>query len=168
MGFTVAGDFDREPQGAEYSGLVEVLATFSHRAVLMTRHHSSPGPADALLRRLGPWCIVTEERSQWPNTGLRPPNTQLVHEFHLSPEVIVALSTSVNRLYWGSGLPEDLAFLREDGSVVLFSTTHEEEAGLCLSDEERTLLEARCPWLATFVTWRAPTPAEYRVRQAGG
>jgi hypothetical protein len=87
----------------------------------------------------------------------------------LSPEVVLALGESVCRLYgWGGGLPEDLGFLREDGSIVLYSTTHEEEAGLCLSRPEKDLLEGACPWLADYVTWRVPTEAERRIRKAGG
>lgn len=168
MNFTVAGDFDREPQLDQYAGLVKILAAISHRALLMTRHYHVSGPTEAMLRRLGPSYLVREERSQWPNTQLRSPNTEIIHEFRLSPEVVLALSESVNRLYgWASGLPEDLAFLREDGSVVFFSTTHEEEAGLCLSRDEKDLLEAGCPWLADYVSWRVPTLEEQQLRQAG-
>jgi hypothetical protein len=169
MDFTVAGDFDREPQLDQYAGLVKILAAISHRALLITRHYHVLEPTEALLRRLGPSCIVREERSQWPNTRLHPPNTEIIHEFRLSSEVVLALSESVNRLYgWGGPLPEDLGFIREDGSVVLYSTTHEEEAGLCLSSAEKELLEGACPWLADYVTWRVPTEAERRIRKAGG
>jgi len=169
MDFAITGDFDREPQFDKYTGLVRTVATISHRAVLMTRHYNWFEPTEALLERLGPWCTVTEERSEWPNTTLRPPNTQTVHEFMLPPEVVLALGESVCGLYgWGGPLPEDLGFIREDGSVVLYSTTHEEEAGLCLSTAEKELLEGACPWLADHVTWRVPTEAERRIRKAGG
>jgi hypothetical protein len=38
-----------------------------------------PARADALLESLDPWCVVKEERSEWPNTTLREPNTEFVH-----------------------------------------------------------------------------------------
>jgi hypothetical protein len=166
--FFVAGDFEREPQSENYADLLRSLASLSYRALLITRHEAWSEQTETFLERLKPWSTVTEERSGWPNTSLRPPNTEVVHEFSLSPEVVLALSESVSGLYgWGSPLPEDLAFLREDGSVVLFSTTHEEEAGLCLAREERERLEVACRWIANYVTWREPSAEEQRMRLAG-
>jgi hypothetical protein len=168
MDLLIAGDFEREPRLATYVGLIRVIATISHRALVITRQYNVSSDTDALLERLRPWCWASEERSYWPNTVLREPNAELVHEFLLSTEVIGAITSFVDGLYeWRAPLPEDLALLREDGSVVLFSTAHEEEGGLCLSSDEKKLVETRCPAIAELVSWRVPTTKEQEMRRAG-
>lgn len=157
------GTFIREPRAEAYVGLISVLATMAHRALLVERVlHTHDGvvfggfspEGERLHLRIHPWCAVEEERSEWPGTQLWGGATALVREYALSSEVISALQTTVEGLYeWQGGLPEDLAFLRQDGEDMMFAISHENEAGVTLYPEERDRLLQECPSIASCIEW---------------
>jgi hypothetical protein len=159
----MAGTFVREPRAEIYRGLIGVLATMAQRALLVERiMHTQDGvifggfsPEGERLRlRLDPWCVVEEERSEWPGTRLLS-STVLVREYTLSTEVISALQTTVEGLYeWQGGLPEDLALLREGGADLMFATSHESDGAVTLHPEERDQLLRECPGIADCIEWR--------------
>jgi hypothetical protein len=107
---------------------------------------------ERLRLRLDPWCVVEEERSEWPGTS---GPTVMVREYALSSEVISALQTTVEGLYeWQNGLPEDLAFLRENGEDMMFGISHENDGALALHPRERDRLLRECPGIADCIEWR--------------
>ncbi|HEV3193735.1 MAG TPA: hypothetical protein VGY54_24690 [Polyangiaceae bacterium] len=151
------GTFIAEPRGEVYRGLISFLATTAHRALLVERVlHTQDGtvlggfsPEGEHLRvRLDPWCVVEEQRSEWPGTRLLR-STALVREYAPSAEVISALQTSVEGLYeWQGGLPEDLAFLREDGEAMMLAISHESDGCVVLYREEWDRLLQECSGIA--------------------
>jgi hypothetical protein len=157
------GTFIREPRAETYRGLISVLATMAHRALLAERIlHTHDGvvfggfspEGERLHLRIHPWCAVEEERSEWPGTQLLGGATALVREYALSSEVISALQTTVEGLFeWQSGLPEDLAFLREDGEAMMFAISHENDGGVALHPEERERLLRECPEITSCLEW---------------
>jgi hypothetical protein len=155
--------FVREPREKVYRALVATLGAMAHR-VLLVEHimHTDRGTifgglnpeGERILSSLLPSRVLEEERSAWPGTQLLN-STALVREFTCSPDVIATLQSSVEGLYeWQAGLPEDLAFLRENGEDMMFATSHEEEGGLNLNHEERDRLLRECPGIDECIEWR--------------
>jgi hypothetical protein len=159
----VEGTFAQEPRAGVYRRLISVLAPMAHRALLVERIlHTNDGvvfggfspEGERLHLRIHPWCAVEEERSEWPGTQLLGGATALVREYALSSEVISALQTTVEGLYeWQGGLPEDLAFLRENGEPMMFAISHENDGGVTLHPEERERLLRECPEIASCLEW---------------
>jgi hypothetical protein len=156
----IEGTFVREPRDEVYRGLVATLATMAHRALLVERvlhlndnkvmGNFSPD-GEQLRLRLDPWCIIEEQRSKWP--GTRGP-TVMVREYTLSSEVVSALQMTVGGLYeWQRGLPEDLAFLREDGEAMMFAISHESDGCVLLRPDERDRLLRECSGIASCIEW---------------
>jgi hypothetical protein len=54
-------------------------------------------------------------------------------------------------------LPEDLALLRDDGTVILGSICHEHDAYLELSDEEYEALATTIPEIAQIIRPKGPS-----------
>jgi hypothetical protein len=154
----IEGTFVREPRGETYRRLIAILATMADRALFIERIlHTHDGvvlggfsPEGERLRlRLDPWCIVEEERSEWPGTRLLGGATVLVREYTLSSEVILVLQTSVAGLYeWQGGLPEGLALLREGGADMMFGISHEDDGAVTLYPAEWDRLFRECPGIA--------------------
>jgi hypothetical protein len=75
--------------------------------------------------------------SEWPGTKLLP-GTASVYTFHLSPHFRNVFTQQASHLFdWVQpSLPEDPAFYRKDGSVLLGSVSHEQDAFIELSAAE--------------------------------
>jgi hypothetical protein len=159
----IYGTFIREPREDVYRALVAALGAMAHRVLLVERIlHTHDGTSlggldpkgERILSSLLPSRVIEEERSTWPGTRLLN-STALVREFTSSPDVIAALQSAVDGLYeWKAGLPEDLAFLRENGEDMMFAISHEEEAWLSLHREERDRLLRECPGINDCIEWR--------------
>lgn len=159
----ICGTFVREPREDVYRALVAALGAMAHRVLLVERIlHTHDGTilggldpeGERILSSLLPSRVIEEERSTWPGTQLLN-STALVREFTSSPHVIAALQSAVDGLYeWQAGLPEDLAFLRENGEDMMFAISHEEEAWLSLHREERDRLLRECPGINECIEWR--------------
>jgi hypothetical protein len=159
----IEGTFVQEPRAEVYRGLISVLAPMAHRVLLVERlQHTHDGVIFSGLTNAGerfrlaldPWCVVAEERSVWPGTTLLS-STALVREYTPSCEVISALRTTVEGLYeWQGGLPEDLAFLRENGGeAMMFVISHESDGCVVLRPEERDRLLQECPGIKNCIEW---------------
>jgi len=90
-----------------------------------------------VLQALSPHLLGVEQARVWPGTELSD-SLATRHLFHLDERSLGILGDSAAGLFeWvNPGLPEDLHFLRLDGSTVLGSVAQEEDAWLELSDEE--------------------------------
>lgn len=156
----IYGTFVREPREDVYRALVAVLGAMAHRVLLVERHDVTISgglhpEGERILSILLPSCVIEEERSAWPGTQLLN-STALVREYISSPDVVVALQSAVDGLYeWQGGLPEDLAFLRENGEDMMFAISHEEEGWLSLHHEERDRLLRECPGIDECIEWRS-------------
>lgn len=159
----IYGTFVREPRDDVYKALVAVLGAMAHRVLLVERTlHTHDGTifggirpeGERILSSLLPSLVIEEERPAWPGTRLLN-STALVREYVSSPDVIAAIQSAVDGLYeWQAGLPEDLAFLRENGEDLMFAISHEEEGWLSLHHEERDRLLRECPGIDDYIEWR--------------
>jgi hypothetical protein len=105
--------------------------------------------AQALLSELQLHGAAVRRVTEWPGTQLLQGEASLV-QLRTSSASAELVSHAAKSLYaWVQpNLPEDLAFLRLDGSPMLFVTAHECDAGLSLTAEEAQALD-RC-----FPDWR--------------
>jgi hypothetical protein len=149
----VYGDFVQEPRAQAYKCLIAVLATMAHRVLLVERDFMTD-PGKRFCSQLEAWCVSASRRSEWPGTQLMGGETAVVREFSPSSEVVSSLQTTVDGLYeWLGGLPEDLAFLREDGEAMMVAISHENDASIALRPAERDRLLRECPGIADCIDW---------------
>jgi hypothetical protein len=139
----------KEPVGALYRKLIEIAVSQSARAYLVTRLDNGELSARAMdaLALLKSERIECRASSEWPGTELLNGATATVSEYRCTPRLAEALSSLASGLYeWVEPeLPEDLGFLRTDGSPWLASIAHERDAFFVLSDAEAADLVQKEP-----------------------
>ncbi len=140
-------DVIEEPSGELLRRLISALAQHSSSVMMVLRDElglSETG--QALLTRLHPHLLKRERRSSWPGTTLLGEEATVLR-FALGTKVLEELLAASNSLFgWQQPeLPEDLALLRADETVVLGSISHEHDAYLDINDEEYQSLVATVP-----------------------
>jgi len=148
-----------EPRGLAYKELVSRSLRHADTLLLVTRHSIDIGPsALETLERLRPFTIGQHEASEWPGTRLFE-HTATLYTIRLLPEVAAIMTEKARGLFdWTQPwLPEDPCLLRPDGSPWLVTISHEKDAYLSLSSEERETLLAGSPNLASVLG--PPQPA---------
>lgn len=110
-----------------------------------------------LLNRLHPHLAEQRRSRSWPGTSLLRGEATVLR-YQLTAEVLEALLHASPGLYgWKQpDLPEDLAFLRGDGSVLLASISHEGDAILSVSDQEYDGLASRVTGLRGMLAVSGP------------
>ena len=139
---------ESEPVAEAYQRLLDLAGLFCARGLLVTRPGlgmSAEGRdlVSALLSFQG----NERSASEWPGTDLgRGSATVLSFEVH---DQSLALLRPAPGLYsWRQPhRPEDLCFLRADGSTWLASIAHESDAFLELEEAEVAIVRARAPEL---------------------
>ncbi len=108
-----------------------------------------------MMRRLGD--VVRRRGDAWPGTQLIGETAEIVT---IAPTRMVTevLADAAPGLYdWRQpALPEDLAFLRADGSVLLATITHERDAFMELAPHEAARAFDAVPWLRAHARPREP------------
>ncbi len=133
--------FAREPARAAYRSLIELAGVRCATCGLILRQWALPPRGGAVLSALAPFLLADEPVSAWPGTEMTMGYTCRQLRYRVSAELLKILSESVDGLYgWLRELPEDLHFLRADGSVWLQSTAHERLGLLWLTHAERSAL----------------------------
>ena len=142
------------PTGAEYESLVEFCCSASVEMILVVREPRTEG--DPSLRQtladLSPHLIRITQTSEWPGTILYEDEAD-VYRYRVSPSLQLELERMASSLFdWvHPDVPEDPCFFREDGSVLLVTTSHERDAYLLLTDDEYTTVKRRFPVLASLL-----------------
>ena len=138
-----------EPRGETYAALIRVVSARAKTFGLVVR----PGlgmsaAAEAALRRLEPFLLLSEEAMKWPGTFLID-ESATVFEYESTEITSVILSQLANGLYeWKQPeLPEDLFFRRGDRSTLLESIAHEETGSMYLDTEEFKAVTTKLPRL---------------------
>ena len=139
--FAILGDCS----GQTYVELLEFVAERSSLFYLVDQQNI-PISESAFLRSASTFIHETSSSSEWPGTKLlgfpgELPRQASIHYFAINPESIRLLSQTTDCLYgWLSSeqpcLPEDLGFIRADGTVVLATVSHEHIAWLELEESE--------------------------------
>jgi hypothetical protein len=139
----------REPRGAEYRSLVAALAWIATHALVVVRDDLwLDAGGEKLIDDLTAAGATPERADRWPGTALAG-TTATVLRAALDPRVRHLLSEAVEGLYdWQQpDRPEDLAFLRRDGTALLGSIAHEGDGFLVLDEDELARLSLTLPWL---------------------
>lgn len=131
-------DLIAEPKGEIYRILLKETGPLSQRIWLVMREGLGlDSKGQKVLQRLTPYQIRIFEASEWPGTTLLN-SVAKIHEYEFCNEALEVITEATHSLYgWKQpDLPEDIAFLRADGSTVLATIAHEKDAFMELSDEE--------------------------------
>lgn len=144
-------DILAEPRGAAYRALIRWCASRSSTALLVVRDGDAlRATAANMLNRLAPALRNAETTQEWPGTVLLSPNDfAAVYRYNLNPPMLDVLTSAVDGLYeWTEPRqPEDLCFLREDGTAILTTIAHERDAYLSLTPDEARALRQAVPEL---------------------
>ena len=139
----------REPKEVEYSGLLRTLSCFCQYALLVVHPRiplSSYGRET--LQELEQDIVIKEERQEWPGTRLYS-SSATVYLIRLTSSSLKTLCRKANRLYeWEQPLlPEDLCLMRNETEPMLVCISHERDAYLLLSEEEKQVIVSALPTL---------------------
>ena len=151
-------DVIQEPRGDVLQKLIRNLAQRASSVLMVVRDDPALSEAGrGLLARLQPELVEQKRRSSWPGTILST-SEATVFRFTPSRAVLDELERASDGLYgWQQpALPEDLALLRDDGTEILASICHENDAYLEITDEEFQVLTMAVPALAKIICVRAP------------
>ncbi len=143
----------REPKGDLYTYLLEAAGVYANYAQVVIRHTLSLSEKGRLaLRKLQPFLHSQEEAAEWPGTKLIG-STATIYRYYIEPSCIETLTESSNALYeWKQPeLPEDLCFLRADGSPWFGSISHEADSFFILSVDEYYTLTNHFPILTKII-----------------
>jgi len=140
-----------EPRGDLYRRILDLASQDATTAYAVLRPTVPlDATAVAALGRLKEHEIGRREVGEWPGTRLLFGATATLVEFRMTAELSSVLASLASGLYeWMQPrLPEDLGFLRDDGSTWLASISHERDGYFEMSmTEERSLL-SRVPELS--------------------
>jgi len=147
----------QEPVDGAYRALVAFCSKRASEMLLVVREaqvlEATGQIAIRTIEALGAYCVYA---SEWPGTRLIGGRSARVYHIPVTFESIGFVSNAVNSLYaWlAPALPEDLCFLRDDGTEILASISHEKDAYLRLSnDEYAELLEDSCLRFLNIRRW---------------
>jgi hypothetical protein len=127
-----------EPSGSPYDELLRFCWRESQKGSLVVQEELGRSPnLENFLYQLRPAIVQQQTVEQWPGTRLVDGLAEL-YVFTTDKGALDLALTSSSRLFeWlQPHLPEDLAFYRSDGSVLMESISHERAARLFLDDDE--------------------------------
>jgi len=149
--FLVSG----EPRDSSYRELLEGSCGPCAYALLVVRDSAADRAALApATEALSEWLVSRELRSQWPGTILYE-DEAAIYRYRLDSGLVSRLLRLTRGLYdWmHPNLPEDLCLLRQDLEPWLVSISHEREAFMVLSEDERTDISRFAPLLAPLLRY---------------
>ena len=155
----------------EYDGLIRAVALISATFGVVQygdprRYSESSEPAARLLNDLVPYLVYLEQDFAWPGTVSV---SAVWHPcFRVTDETIKMIVDVTSSLWdWSHPeLPEDVHFLREDGTVVLGSTRCDEYAWLELDDEELQTITEKLPPSIQLKREETPEPTIARFQDS--
>jgi hypothetical protein len=138
----------REPRKAAYEMLIDASFKFCNTFLLVAKDGVN---SLGVLKSLEPFLVKKSKENEWP--GTKSTNPELVFRFRLEEGSSQILKEAVDRLYgWQQPThPEDLCFLRPDGSPWFVSISHEFESYFEMTQEEKDLFSAQVPEIGPLV-----------------
>jgi hypothetical protein len=135
-------EFKQAPTGEVYEDLLRTAAVFASLFGFIVRSPLVRLQASGrdVMESLAGFLQREEEVDTWPGTHLIGSRTSTRYVYSLTPASLDILLRASSSLYsWvNPGLPEDLHFLRQDGSTALGSVAQEKGVWLELTDAERS------------------------------
>lgn len=133
--------------GDTYQTLLSIALQTCAEFMLVVRHETMlDASGQEVLHSLAPYIRDSRENDSWPGTRLFD-QTAVVNRYSLSygSYEILAKATDDLAEWVQPALPEDLCFLREDGSVWFSSVTHEHDYLFDTARGELEHLQLRMP-----------------------
>ncbi|MCW2753492.1 MAG: hypothetical protein JWQ32_903 [Marmoricola sp.] len=128
------------PSGDAYEALLRGVAERSTKFAFLVRSPSVKlsERAVVVMDELTPYLVGSEETQEWPGTQLVGSRMSTRYTFLLTTESLeVLIAAALGLFEWvNPTLPEDLHFLRADGSTVLGNVAQEDDAWLELEESE--------------------------------
>ncbi len=148
----VAVSFHTDPRGSAYEQLIDELIVKTNLFLLVDRRRYNddevPG-VSKVLRKLKPYLIesCTMEEMMMQSGAMYSKGVYYI--YRCTPESGQILKEVANRFqdWLYPLLPDDLCFLKEDGSDYFFSVVHEEIYGMKITQAEAIELMERIPGL---------------------
>jgi hypothetical protein len=143
-------DFTQEPRDDVFRRLLLAVRERAARVVLVIRDDADLNEGGRnLLSRLEADLLQRDRSASWPGTTLLNEQATILN-FVATEAVVKTLANAAAGLYaWQQpDLPEDPALVRSDGSAILATIAHENDAYLEVDDEELAHLIERVPELA--------------------
>ncbi|MGC5773150.1 leucine-rich repeat domain-containing protein [Paenibacillus pabuli] len=144
--------FHTDPRGSAYEQLIDELIEKTERFLLVDRGQSNeevPPGVSKVLRRLQPYFIesCTMEEMMIQSGAMYSEGTYYI--YRCTPDSGQILKEEAARFHdWlYPSLPDDLCFLKPDGSDYFFNVAHENIYGMHITQEEASELMDRIPGL---------------------
>jgi len=144
-----------EPTGMEYRAILDACIRHCSAGLLVERPSLGMSEQGKLvIEKIRPWIREEKHCSEWPGTKLYG-HTALVRVFAFDRDSARVLQDSADSLYqWQQpALPEDLCLLRPDGDPWLVSISHERDAYMKISEDERNYLARSVPELTATLRY---------------
>lgn len=128
-----------EPRGELYRSLVNSALVRCDSFYFVLLEDQAYGEDAARLRSsLSQHLLSSDRVTEWPGTRLLGKTGATMERYALNDESAAVLSSAADGLYdWTAPyLPDDLGFLRPDGSTWLASVAHEKDAWLELDEAD--------------------------------
>lgn len=142
-------------EDAVYYELLDFLMTVSKQFFLVKQSNFKfDKNAEAVLNNLLPYLIRKSDSNEWPGTKILDNRIAEVFYFKANQSSIKILKNYSGKLFdWlAPSLPEDIGFLRMDGSPIMVSIIHEDDYWLELNENERNILKEKFPDLEKELT----------------
>lgn len=146
-------DFIEEPSGVILRRLIQELRRYSSTATLVLRDDLELSESGrAIVARLERRLLARKRGAPWPWAELLDPHAILLH-FKLDDVIVEEILRASDGLYgWQQpSLPENLALLRDDGTTILGSVTHEHDSWLQVAYQEFESIVRAVPPLLNLV-----------------
>jgi hypothetical protein len=142
-----------EPTGPLYRHLVRVAVLETASAYVVLRDGKITPSVQNALEQLSIDELGRKNVREWPGTTLLGRDSATLVDYRCTRTLANGLTSLADRLYdWlGPSLPEDLGFVRSDGSVWMASISHERCAFLWLSSQELSSLTQRAADVARIL-----------------
>jgi hypothetical protein len=153
----------KEPRGELYRNLIEAAANQTTSAYLIVRASIKLHPSGrAALERLASHASGSHMVRAWPGTTLLGSEQAQMTEYRMNGALAQLIGELADGLFdWQQpDLPEDIGFLRGDGSVWLATTTHEHDAYFELTPDEFGILNRLVPRLSHYVEPATPDESD--------
>lgn len=148
----VAVAFHTDPSGTAYELLIDELIEKTDRFMLVDRKYvegDTPERVAKVLQRLEPYLIEKSTMEEMMMLSGAMYSEGIYYIYRCTPDSGQVLKEEANRFHdWlYPSLPDDLCFLKEDGSDYFYTVAHEHMYGMHITQEEAIELMERIPGL---------------------
>jgi hypothetical protein len=143
-----------EPTDAVYQDLIRFCCSIASKMLLVVRDpEKEPGAKiSGILSQLEPFLLESVRVKEWPGTILLA-DQAMAYWYRVSDALAIRLCDLRTSLFqWiHPDAPEDPCFCRDNGEPLLVTTSHEHDAYLLLTANERATLGDRFPDLSAVL-----------------